>query len=102
MNGHKINVRNQKLIRSLCTYVPHSDVLCPTQTVQEALSFYARLNLASKTEEIRLKRVDYLIDVLHLDSCRHTLIGSTMKVSCIYFFILSRIHSHFVYLLGQM
>ena len=80
VNGHNLNVQNQKLIRSLCTYVPQSDVLCPTQTVQEALIFYANLKLASKSEEVRLKRVNYLIDVLHLESCRHTLIGSESKV----------------------
>ena len=80
VNGHKFKVQNQKLIRSLCTYVPQSDVLCPTQTVQEALLFYANLKLASKSEEVRLKRVNYLIDVLHLTSCRHTLIGSESKV----------------------
>ena len=85
MNGYKFNVKNQKLIRSLCTYVPQTDVLCPTQTVEEALMFYAKLKLASKTEEVRLKRVNYLIDVLHLKSCRHTLIGSESRVCSLTF-----------------
>ena len=80
MNGHKFDISNQELIRSICTFVPQSDVLCPTQTVEEALLFYAKLKLASKSEETRLKRVNYLIDVLHLKSCRHTLIGSEKKV----------------------
>ena len=80
INGKKFSITDQELIRSLCTFVPQSDVLCPTQTVEEALMFYANLKLASKPKEVRLKRVNYLIDVLHLKSCRHTLIGDEAKV----------------------
>ena len=80
VNGHKFDITDQRLIRSLCTFVPQSDVLCPTQTVEEALIFYAKLKLPSKPSKVRLKRVNYLIDVLHLQSCRHTLIGNEKKV----------------------
>ena len=54
INGYKFIVTNQELIRSIATYVPQSDVLCPTQTVEEALMFYAKLKLASKSEEVRI------------------------------------------------
>merc|ERR1719242_2388550 len=79
INGYKFDITNQELIRSIATYVPQSDVLCPTQTVEEALLFNARLKLASKSEEVRLKRVNYLIDVLHLKTCRNTLIGDEAR-----------------------
>jgi len=75
INGHKFSVRDQKLIRSLCTFVPQSDLLCATQTVEEALLFYARLRLPHLSQEKQAKRVDYLIKVLHLERCRKNYIG---------------------------
>ena len=80
VNGYKFKVTKQELIRSLCTFVPQSDVLCPTQTVEEALRFYARLKLPHLDREKQEKRVQYLIDVLHLKSCRRTIIGDERKV----------------------
>jgi len=79
VNGHKFKITKQELIKSLITFVPQSDVFCPTQTVEEALVFYARLKLPFISKEVRRKRINYLIDVLHLDSCRHTLIGDERR-----------------------
>ena len=56
-----------------------SDILCPTQTVEEALMFYARLKLPSTPLEEQKKRVQYLINVLHLDRCRNNPIGDEKK-----------------------
>ena len=80
VNDKYFSVRNQKIIKALCTFLPQSGILCPTQTVEEALAFYARLKLPNKTREEQAKRVKYLIDVLHLDRCRNNLIGDEKKV----------------------
>jgi len=79
INGKKFGIKQQKLMRALCTYVPQSDMLCATQRVEEALSFYAHLKLSHLEGEKRAKRVDYLIKVLHLDSCRTNFIGDEKK-----------------------
>eukprot|EP01084_Bolivina_argentea_P139338 245143_1 len=79
INGNKFKCWDQKLIKSICTYVPQSDVLCPTQTVEEALLFYAKLKLPHYTSERQQKRINYLIDVLHLHKCRNNYIGSESK-----------------------
>jgi len=79
INGKTFACSKQNIIKSMCTYVPQSDILCPTQTVEEALMFYAQLKLPHLTADKQRKRVDYLIHVLHLDKCRHNHIGSEAK-----------------------
>ena len=79
IGGHKFAAKDQNIIRAVCTYVPQSDILCPTQTVEEALMFYARLKLPSLTLEEQEKRVNHLIAILKLEKCRHTRIGSDSK-----------------------
>lgn len=49
LNGKKFSVRRQRTIRALCCFVAQSVILCPTQTVAEALMFYAKLKLPSAT-----------------------------------------------------
>eukprot|EP01084_Bolivina_argentea_P204188 348661_1 len=55
INGNKINVQQQKIIKSLNAYIPQTDILCPTQTVKEALMFYAKLRLSylSRNQQIK-------------------------------------------------
>eukprot|EP01084_Bolivina_argentea_P032701 60542_1 len=79
INGKKFKCADQKIIKSLCTYVPQSDILCPTQTVEEALLFYAKLKSPHLTLEKQRKRINYLIHVLHLGKCRNNIIGSESK-----------------------
>ena len=79
INGKTFACAKQKIIKSMCTFVPQSDILCATQTVEEALLFYAQLKLPHLTREKQRKRVDWLIHVLHLDKCRHNRIGSEAK-----------------------
>eukprot|EP01083_Nonionella_stella_P166670 557894_1 len=85
VNGHlainhkQFKCSNQTLIKSLCTFVPQSDELCPTQTVEEALLFYAKLKLPHYSKEKQQKRINYLINVLHLNKCRNNYIGSESK-----------------------
>eukprot|EP01083_Nonionella_stella_P065282 170916_1 len=79
VNNKKIKCCDQKTIKSICTFVPQSDILCATQTVHETLTFYARLKLSHLTPKKRQKRVHYLIKVLHLDSCRDCIIGSESR-----------------------
>ena len=80
INGNRFKVANQSLMKAVCTFVPQSDVLCPTQTVEEALRFYARMKLARLPRGKQEERVQYLMNVLHLDRCRHNLIGDEKKV----------------------
>merc|ERR1740116_585305 len=75
VNGKMIKSTDQSIIKSLCSFVPQSDVLCATQTVEESLIFYAKLKLSHKTLRRQIKRVEYLIKMLHLDSCRSNMIG---------------------------
>merc|ERR1719206_1251943 len=78
-NAHQFPVKNQDIIRSLCTYVPQSDILCATQTVEEALLFYAKLKLPTLSPELQEKRVKYLIEILKLEKCRDSFIGDESK-----------------------
>ena len=80
INGRKMTVKKQRLIQSLCAFVPQTDILCPTQTVEEALWFYAKLKLHQKSKEEQRARIEHLIDVLHLTDCRHSRIGDDQKV----------------------
>ena len=84
INGRKLSVRKQRLMQSLCAFVPQSDILCPTQTVEEALWFYARLKLHHQSRAEQEARIEYLIDVLHLSDCRHSRIGDERKVLSVY------------------
>eukprot|EP01084_Bolivina_argentea_P304640 526163_1 len=79
INGCKFKCSEQDIIKSICTYVPQSDILCPTQTVEEALKFYAHLKLSHLSTIQREKRINYLIHVLHLETCRHNYIGDEKK-----------------------
>ena len=79
INGKKFKIKKQQIIRSVCTFVPQTDILCATQTVEEALLFYARLKLPSTPLEEQRKRVEYLINVLHLDRCRNNPIGDEKR-----------------------
>eukprot|EP01084_Bolivina_argentea_P315335 546288_1 len=79
INGKKFNVNQQKLMQLLCTYVPQTDVLCATQTVKEALTFYAQLKLSHYSKQKQQKRINYLIEVLHLNKCSNNYIGDDKK-----------------------
>jgi len=79
INGEKFDVNAQNVMKAICSFVPQSDILCATQTVEEALMFYAALRLPHKSQELQQKRVDYLIEVLGLDKCRHSYIGDEKK-----------------------
>eukprot|EP01084_Bolivina_argentea_P317280 550098_1 len=75
INNTQFKCTNQSIMKSLCSFVPQSDILCPTQTVRETLLFYAKLKLHNKSSEKQIKRVEYLIEALHLDSCADSVIG---------------------------
>ena len=60
MNGKKFDIRKQKIMKALCSFVAQSDILCAAQTVQEALTFYAELKLnKSKHESSASNIVEY-------------------------------------------
>eukprot|EP01084_Bolivina_argentea_P030262 56104_1 len=61
INNRQFECSNQKIIKDLCTFVPQSDCLCATQTVEEALLFYAKLKSPHLTLEKQWKRINYLI-----------------------------------------
>ena len=69
---------NQKLFGTCCTYVMQDDVLFPYFTVKEALTFAARLKLDIPKDKQDI-RVQELIDLLGLNSCKDTKIGSTLR-----------------------
>lgn len=53
------------------------DILFPTFTCYEALTFAAKLRLGMDDEEIE-SRVEEIIQTLSLENCRDTLVGSTL------------------------
>lgn len=55
------------------------DLLMATMTVREAILFSARLRLPATTSlEEKQRRVNQVIDLLHLNNCADTMIGSAL------------------------
>eukprot|EP01083_Nonionella_stella_P037505 102255_1 len=81
INQKSFSVSDQSVIKALCSFVPQSDVLCSTQTVREALMFYANLKLSHTTPEKQKKRINYLMRVLHLAKCANNMIGDMNESS---------------------
>lgn len=69
-----------KKIKEISGFVFQDDVLLPTMTVREAIEQSAILRLPkSVTKEERLRRIDDIIGMLHLESCQDTKVGSSTK-----------------------
>lgn len=69
---------NQDVFSSYASYVMQDDVIFEYFTVEEALTFAARLKLNCSTEEQDM-RVQELIEELGLTSCKDTPVGSILK-----------------------
>lgn len=72
-NGKEMSVKE---IRKMCGFVFQDDVILSTMTVYEALMMSAQLRLPdSITQKEKMERVEKMIKILHLESCRNTLVG---------------------------
>ncbi|EKX39193.1 hypothetical protein GUITHDRAFT_76568, partial [Guillardia theta CCMP2712] len=72
-NGAQVNSDH---IRRLRAFVFQDDVMMGTMTVREAITMSARLRLpASIPLTEKLKRVEEVIELLHLDKCKDSVIG---------------------------
>ncbi|KAK9826360.1 hypothetical protein WJX81_002047 [Elliptochloris bilobata] len=70
----------QMFMRRHCAYVEQFDTLIDNLTVQEMLLYTAELKMkATVPLELKLRRVDALVQQLALDICRHVRIGDAMK-----------------------
>lgn len=56
-------------------YVLQDDVLFANLTVEQTLTFTAKLRLPNMTEEEKKQKVDEIIEILNLNKARHTIIG---------------------------
>ncbi len=55
------------------------DAHVATATPEEALKFSAQLRLSpTLTDTARLERVEHLVKLLHLETCRKTVLGSDL------------------------
>lgn len=70
----------RKRIKSISGFVFQDDVLLETMTVKEAIQMSARLRLPSSVSSLeRRRRVDDMLQLLHLEHCQDTYIGSPGK-----------------------
>lgn len=73
------SVPSASCLRRIVGYVEQFDTLVGELTVAQMLAYTAALKLpASTTVQERSERVEEVIDMLNLGSCRDTIIGSTM------------------------
>jgi len=72
-----VKKQQKNLIASMCGYVEQFDTLFPYSTVRETLLFAARLRLPRAiSEEIKVKIVDEILDILDLTSAQDLIIGN--------------------------
>ena len=66
-------------IKDISGFVFQDDVILDTMTVREAILMSARLRLPQSISLAdKVKMVDSLLELLHLEKCRNTIIGSTL------------------------
>ncbi|KAF2072983.1 hypothetical protein CYY_005695 [Polysphondylium violaceum] len=66
-----------QVFKKLCGYVTQADILTPSMTVRETLSFYAQLKMPrSVSIEEKNKRVDDVIAEMGLKRCENTVVGT--------------------------
>jgi len=67
----------KELIAAMTGYVEQFDTLFPFSTIRETLAFAARLRLPRAiSDEIKMKIVDEILDILDLTSMQHYIIGN--------------------------
>jgi len=77
LNGKEDDLTNFK---KLTGFVPQSDILLPTMTVEETIHFAAKTRLGNhKTNEEISRIVSSIISVLGLEEVKHSLIGDDKK-----------------------
>eukprot|EP01129_Flabellula_baltica_P009537 TRINITY_DN390_c0_g1_i1.p1 TRINITY_DN390_c0_g1~~TRINITY_DN390_c0_g1_i1.p1 ORF type:complete len:613 (-),score=120.87 TRINITY_DN390_c0_g1_i1:68-1906(-) len=69
-------IADRRIMKTFCGYVPQEDVLLGSQTVYEALMFYANLGLPSKTKhQEKVTIVENIMEELGLTRVRDNMIG---------------------------
>ena len=78
LNGNEVNI---KIIKKISGFVFQDDIILRTMTVSEALYMSALLKLPeSISNEDKMKIVNEMISILHLEKCKDTIVGdSTLK-----------------------
>ena len=77
INGTQVNIDT---IKKLSGFVFQDDVILNTMTVQEALYMSALLRLPeSISQEEKLIKVNDMINLLHLENCKDTIVGNSLK-----------------------
>ena len=75
ING--VNREEIKGFQTFAAYVQQDDIMFQTLSVRECLTFSAKLKLTGPTD-MKLKRVDDIIDELRLNKCQNTKIGGPL------------------------
>ena len=76
LNGNKVDI---KTIKQFSGFVFQEDVILNTMTVKEALFMSAYLRLPEEMSmEEKMKRVDNMISLLHLEKCKDTIVGDSL------------------------
>ena len=76
LNGNKVDI---KTIKKFSGFVFQEDVILNTMTVKEALFMSAYLRLPEEISmEEKMKRVDNMISLLHLEKCKDTIVGDSL------------------------
>ncbi|CAG9326410.1 unnamed protein product [Blepharisma stoltei] len=73
INGHS---RSDIDFNSIAGYVMQDDVIMETMTVEEVLTFTAKLRLPKETWK---EKVDKVINSLELHNCKHSRVGGVLK-----------------------
>ncbi|CAL4131060.1 unnamed protein product, partial [Meganyctiphanes norvegica] len=70
---------NKRMRRNIC-YVLQQDIFFTDLTLKQTLTYTALLHLPdSMSYQDKIAHVDYIIDLLDLRHCQHTIIGNVMK-----------------------
>ena len=77
LNGHSSDINT---IKKISGFVFQDDIILKTMTVKETLYMSALLRLPETiTDEEKINKVNEMITLLHLESCKDTLVGDSLS-----------------------
>ena len=77
----RASLQSSKEVRHLLNYVPAEDVLYPSLTPRQLLSFLAQLQIPGVPHSERSRKVEAVIDLLKITQCADEIIGNSSSFS---------------------